>query len=94
MPPGAPLEHLRPRGREKEQRPFNLNGEGVEKVEQIVFCPVDVFNQHDRRALPRELLQELGPGVVQALARGEWVEALGNVEAFKKMLELHEAGGL
>src|SRR5438874_13742454 len=42
---------------------------------------MDIFDQHDRRALLREFLQELRPRIVQPLARSERMETLGDVEA-------------
>src|SRR5438067_8992877 len=42
---------------------------------------MDIFDQHDRRALLREFLQEPRPRSVQPLARSERMETLGDVEA-------------
>jgi hypothetical protein len=55
--------------------------EPLEQVEQRLVGPVEVFEQDDRRALARQLAEEVHPCLVQAVARRERMQVAGDVEA-------------
>ena len=52
----------------------------LEHVEQRIVRPVQVFDKNHCGLFAHQLLEELGPGVVQAVAGDERVEVAGDVE--------------
>jgi hypothetical protein len=76
----ARLEELGPRRNDQEQRPPSVTNDSFEKVEQLLLGPVDVLDEDDRRALTDDLLEELDPRVLKAIACGQGVKPVRNVE--------------
>ena len=73
-PAGPPVEQLRPRRRDQQQRPAHVAHEASSRSSSGLFRPVEVFDQHDGGPLRGELVEEVDPGVVQAVARGQRME--------------------
>lgn len=61
--------------------PLDLPDHPLEQAEQRLLRPVEVLDEHDRGPLARQLGQELGPGLVQAVAGRHRVQLAGHVEA-------------
>ena len=80
-PFGAPIEKLGPSGREQDDRRPGIAYDAVEKLEKIVFRPVDVLDEVDCRSFAGELLEEAHCGGMQALTRVERVEAARHVQS-------------
>jgi hypothetical protein len=71
------VEQLGPCGREQEQWPVDLAHERLEQVAKIVLGPVHVLDQHHRRPLGHESVEEGDPRVVEALAGNERMQLFG-----------------
>ena len=67
------LKKFRSRGRDHEQRPFGAVEHVLEQLEELRLGPVDVLDEHDRGLVGDDLGQELGPGILEAIADGERV---------------------
>ena len=67
------VEELRPCGGEHEQRTRHALEQVLDELEQRLLGPVEVFDQDCRRSLRRELRQQLGPRILEAVARDERV---------------------
>src|SRR5439155_25492781 len=80
-PARSALEQFGSRGRDHEQRPSNAAEYVLEQVQKLGLRPMDVLDEHDRGPLTDDLGQELCPGVLEAVARGERVQVAGDVEA-------------
>jgi hypothetical protein len=52
----------------------------LEQVQELGLRPVDVLDKHHHGPLGDELGQELGPCVLEAIARSERVQIAGDVE--------------
>ena len=74
------LQELGSRRREQEQRAVDMAHDRGEEVEEVLLGPVHVFDQEDRRSLTDELVEELEPRVVQALAHDQRMEILRDRE--------------
>ncbi len=80
-PPGRlPLEQLRASGGNHEEWTLHLRHNRLEQVEEVVGCPMHIFDEDDRRALMHELLEELGPRIVQALSHPQRVQVFAGVK--------------
>lgn len=79
-PTRPPLAQLRPGGRYQEQRPLDSLEQPFEEVEQGLLGPVQIFDEHDCRLIGRELGQELGPGVLEAITGDKGMELACYVE--------------
>src|SRR5207247_9937137 len=75
------LEQFRPRRHDHEQRPARVVDESFQEVEQLLLGPVDVLDQHDRGPLRDDFLEELGPRILEAIARRKWVKSVSDVES-------------
>ncbi len=53
--------------------------------------PVDVLDEHDEGPLRGDLLEEVDPGVLEAIARGEWVQVLRHIEPEREPEDLRES---
>ena len=60
----------------------------LEQVEQLVVGPVDVLDQDHGGPLCRGCRQKLRPRVLEAVARGQWMEVPGDVEAERQPEDL------
>ena len=60
----------------------------------MLLAPVDVLDQHDGGSLRDDLLEELDPRVLEAVARGEGVEPVGHIEPKRQAQYLARAEAL
>jgi hypothetical protein len=80
-PTRSAFKKLRPRRRDQEQRPFRRAEHVLEQLEQLNLRPMNVLQKHNRGLLRDDIGQELGPGVLEAVARHEWMQITSDVEA-------------
>src|SRR5947199_2443724 len=88
-PPGwAPVEELRTRGYEQQDRRVNFEQRALEQLEEWLLRPVDILNQDGERLQGGDLSDELDPGVVEAVPRLDWMEPVRDVEAERERKDL------
>ena len=80
-PRRTPVEQLRARGSEQNDRNARIPYHALEQVQQVVLRPVNVLDELYGGALPCQLFDELDDGQVQALASLERVEPRGGVDS-------------
>src|SRR6266540_2395232 len=88
-PPGwAPVEELRTRGYEQQDRRVNFEQRTLEQLEEWLLRPVDILNQEGKRLLGGDLSDELDPGVVEAVPRLDRMDPAREVEAERERKDL------
>lgn len=95
VPPPVPCrpapDELGTRRREEEQRPLDGADDPVQQVEEGPLRPVEVLDEQDQGSLGRELLEELDPGLLMALARGQGMQISGDVQSEREGKNLPRA---
>src|SRR5262249_35261640 len=69
-----------PGGNKQQERSPNVACDALEQIEQSVFGPVEVLDQHDGRLLGRELAEQRDPGGVKAVACRQRMKVARDVE--------------
>ena len=82
------MEKLGARRRQQDDRSARIPCHALEEVEQVVFGPVDVLDERDRRSFFGKLLDECDDGLVQTLTGIERMEVAGGIRAKRKSQDL------
>ena len=81
-------------GCEHDDRASGIARNAFEEIEQVVFRPVDVLDEHEERPVGRQLLDELDGRFVQLLPSLERMQLSGDVEAERQAQDLPLAESL